>query len=67
MAALQYMLVYAEQLRADGIPRVLRFKQLSCVCTQPCSLAFIFKKVRHIIDESFIDPRHDERVFSVLC
>ena len=67
MAAPQYTLVYGEKLRAAGIQRVLRFKQLSCVGTKPCSFEFIFKKARHFINESFVDPRDDEGVFPVVC
>ncbi|MGB9371072.1 MAG: hypothetical protein WCB79_03975 [Halobacteriota archaeon] len=58
--------MYDEQLRADGIQRVLRFKQLSCVGTKPCSFEFIFKKARHFINESFVGPRDDEGVFPVV-
>jgi hypothetical protein len=54
-------------LRAAGIQRVLRFKQLSCVGTKPSSFAFIFKKARHFINESFVDPRDNEGVFPVVC
>src|ERR1035437_656257 len=66
-ATLQHTFVYAKQLRADGIPRVPRFKQLSRVGTQPCAFAFIFKKARHFINEPFVDPRHDECIFPVAC